>query len=167
MSEPSVSNALADWMVRHAPAVLLAEAGLGDLSTWYASCPVFTGTASAQHWSGQLPVLRLTAQTVEHHAMRLHRACAPNEQSRAVSDAKALGACASSAYRIGAKVLTPELHRLSWEISTHAALAWWAASGWDEPKEFRSVISRLNEPLHSIGFSTAGFESSHVIWADR
>lgn len=160
-------NLWSDWMLRHAPEILLAEAGLPDLSTWYATRPVFMAPASARLWSEQLPFLRQTVQTVEYQAMRLHRACSPAEQARAVSDTKALGAFASSAYRMGAKLLTPQLHRLSWEISTHAALAWWAASGWDEPKEFRSVISRLNEPMLSIGLSTPVSGSSHVSRADR
>lgn len=166
LMESRTINLWSDWMLRHAPEVLLAEAGLGDLSTWYATRPVFMAPASARYWTAQLPFLRQSLQAVEHQAMRLHRACSPVEQARAVSDAKAMGAFASAGYRLGSKLLGPELHRLSWEISTHAALAWWAASGWDEPKEYREVLSRLNEPLRSIGLAV-GSQSSHVSRVER
>lgn len=139
-----------DWLVRHAPEVLLGKAGLAELQLWYANQPVFMGSESARDWIRHLQHLREVAQTVERHAANRHRACGKEAQARAVADETCLGPFAARAYKLGTGLVHPEVHHLSWRITTGAAAAWWAGNGWTLPADFQPTLAELNDPLRGV-----------------
>ena len=143
-----------DWLVRHAPEVLLGKAGLVELQVWYANQPVFMGKDSAHSWSRNLEVLRQSVAQVERYAAKMHAACPREKQVLAVPDRICIGPFAERAYRLGVGLVHPEVHYLSWKIAVTSAAAWWARNEWTIPADFQQTLTALNDPIRGVSMTT-------------
>ncbi|WP_394941201.1 hypothetical protein [Psychromicrobium sp. YIM B11713] len=141
-----------DWMLRHAPEVLLRAAGLPSESDWFSHRMIFLGKQSIQYWSELIPDLREIRDHVSYIAQKRHGKLSMLDREIAISELQCMGSFAANAYLQGKGLVPGEMTDLSMQISGAAASAWWASNRWKTPGNCCEVLRVLNEPLHSTQF---------------